>query len=243
MRSLRPGLRLRTEHPRGITVKLEYQFTFKEYLEASRISTKFETFSEVEFWIRAVVIAGGGIAYLIAGANPLWGSFILGFGICYIPIVKFLERRKIMSFDKGFFWIVLFMQIKSGIKLGISVQPFLLFWTSLQLVYWVSQFFGVIYSFDWANKTNFWHELVSLKVTESGLELKTAKVNIKVKWEFYSHFLETDNLFVIYLYESSNIPHFFPKQAFNREQCQAFRELLYSKIPPVSPVSIKNYEV
>ncbi|MGB8690155.1 MAG: hypothetical protein WCD53_22860, partial [Microcoleus sp.] len=141
-------------------MKLEYQFTFKEYLEARRIATKFEKVSKVELWIRAVVIAGGGIAYLIAGANPLWGYFILSFGICYIPIVKFLERRKIMSFDKGFFWIVVFMQIKSGIKLGISVQPFLLFWTILQLVYWVSQFFGVIYFFDLANKNNFWHELV-----------------------------------------------------------------------------------
>jgi hypothetical protein len=150
--------------------------------------------------------------------------------------VKFLERRKIMSFDKGFFWIVLFMQIKSGIKLGISVQPFLLFWTILQLVYWVSQFFGVIQFCRWVNENNFWHELVSLKVTESGMELKTAKVSLKLKWQFYSQFLETENLFVIYVDESSNIPHFFPKQAFNREQCQAFRELLYSKIPPVSQV-------
>lgn len=243
MRWLRPGLRLRTQHPRGITVKLEYQFTFKEYLEASRISTKFETFSEVEFWIRAVIIAGGGIVYLIAGANPLWGYFILSFGICYIPIVKFLERRKIMSFDKGFFWIVLFMQIKSGIKLGISVQPFLLFWTILQLVYWGSQFFGVIQFCAWANKNNIWHEFVTLKVTESGLEFDTAKVSLKLKWEFYSHFLETENLFVIYVDEFSNSPHFFPKQAFNREQRQVFRELLYSKIPPVSPVSSKSYEV
>jgi YcxB-like protein len=126
-------------------------------------------------------------------------------------------------------------QIKSGIKLGISVQPFLLFWTILQLVYWGSKFFGVFY-FLWVNKNKFWHELVSLKVTESGMELYTAKVSLKLKWQFYSHFLETENLFVIYVDESSNSPHFFPKQAFNREQCQAFRELLYSKIPPVSQV-------
>jgi hypothetical protein len=56
------------------------------------------------------------------------------------------------------------------------------------------------------------------------------KVNIKVKWEFYSHFLETDNLFVIDFYEASNIRHPFPKQVFNQEQRQVFRELLYSKI-------------
>jgi hypothetical protein len=70
----------RTQHPRGITVKLEYQFTFKEYLEASRISTKLETFSEVEFWTRAVLILGGLIVYIIAGSNPLYGnnSSVLG---------------------------------------------------------------------------------------------------------------------------------------------------------------------
>ncbi len=39
-------------------MKLEYQFTFKEYLEASIISTKLETFSDVEFWTRAVLIVG-----------------------------------------------------------------------------------------------------------------------------------------------------------------------------------------
>ncbi len=72
----------RTQHPRGITVKLEYQFTFKEYLKACRISTKLETFSEVEFLTRAVLIVGGEIVYIIAGTNPPWGYFIIGFGIC-----------------------------------------------------------------------------------------------------------------------------------------------------------------
>ncbi|WP_333256666.1 YcxB family protein [Microcoleus sp. S13_C5] len=225
----------RTQHPRGITVKLEYQFTFKEYLEASRISTKLETFSEVEFWTRSVLIVGGGIVYIIAGTNPLWGYFIIGFGICYIPIVKFLERRNIMSFDKGFFWVLLFMQIKSAIKGEISLQPFLLIGANLQLVYWLSQFFGLFQFFRW-KRTNFWHELVSLQMTESGLELETAKVSILLKWQFYSHFLETKKLFVIYPCEFSSIPHIFPKQAFNREQRQVFRELLYSKIPPVSQV-------
>ncbi len=214
-------------------MKLEYQFTFKEYLEASRIATKFETFSKVELWTRAVFIVGGGIAYLNAGTNPLWAYFILSFGICYIPIVKFLERRKIMSRDRGFFWGMLLMQIKSGIKFGISVQPFLLFWTILHLVYWVSQFFGVFQFCRWKG-TNFWHELVSLQVTESGLDLETAKVSIQLKWQFYSHFIETKNLFIIYPCESSSMPHLFPKQAFNREQRQVFRELLSSNIPPVT---------
>lgn len=216
-------------------MKLEYQLTFTEYLEASRISTKLETFSKFQFWSRAVVIVAGGIVYIIYGANPLWGYFIISFGICYIPIVKFLERHKIMSFDRGLFWIVLFMQIKSGIKLGISVQPFLLLWIILQLVYWASQFLGVFQFCTW-RRTNFWQELASLQVTESGLELATAKINIKVKWQFYSHFLETKNLFVIYPCESSSMPHLFPKQAFNREQRQVFRELLYTKIPSVSHV-------
>ena len=216
-------------------MKLEYQFTFKEYLEASRISTKFETFSNFQFWSRAVVIVAGGVAYIMASPNPLWGYFILGFGICYIPIVKFLERRNIMSLDKGLFWIMLFMQIKSGLKLGISVQPFLLFWTILQLVYWAAQFLGAFQFCTWI-KTPFWHEVASLAVTEYGLELETAKVNILLKWQFYSYFLETKNLFVIYPCEFSRIPHLFPKQAFNREQRQVFRELLYSKIPPVSQV-------
>ena len=217
-------------------MKLEYQFTFKEYLEASRIATKFETFSKVELWTRAVFIVGGGIAYLNAAANPLWGYFILSFGICYIPIVKFLERRKIMSRDRGFFWSMLFGQIKFGIKWGISEPPFLLGWIIVQLVYWLCQFFEVVELFMWRDITNAWHNFVILKVTESGMELKTAKVSLKLKWQFYSHFLETENLFVIYPCESSNIPHFFPKNTFNLEQCQAFRELLSSNIPPVPHV-------
>ena len=216
-------------------MKLEYQFTFKEYLEASRISTKFETFSKFQFWSRAVVIVAGGVAYIIASPNPLWGYFILGFGICYIPIVKFLERRNIMSFDKGLFWMVLLIQIKAGFKLGISVEPFLLLWIILQLVYWASQLLGVFQFCTWI-KTPFWHEVASLEVTESGLELETAKVSILLKWQFYSHFLETKKLFVIYPCEFSSIPHLFPKQAFNQEQRQVFREFLYSKIPPVSQV-------
>ena len=217
-------------------MKLEYQFTFKEYLEASRIATKFETFSKVELWTRAVFIVGGGIAYLNAAANPLWGYFILSFGICYIPIVKFLERRKIVSRDRGFFWAMLFGQIKFGIQWGISDPPFLLGWIIVQLVYWLCQFFEVVEICMWRDITNAWHNFVILKVTESGMELKTAKVSLILKWQFYSHFLETENLFVIYPCESSNIPHFFPKNAWNREQCQAFRELLSSNIPPVPQV-------
>jgi hypothetical protein len=123
--------------------------------------------------------------------------------------------------------------IKSAIKGEISLQPFLLFGTILQLVYLISQFFGVFQLGRWIDRTNFWHELVSLQVAESARELETVKVNIKVKWGFYSHFLETENLFFIYFYEPSNIPHLFPKQAFNREQRQVFRELRYSKISRV----------
>ncbi|MEG5260408.1 YcxB family protein [Microcoleus sp. A2-D3] len=217
-------------------MKLEYQFTFKEYLEASRIATKVETFSKVELWTRAVFIVGGGIAYLNAAANPLWGYFIISFGISYIPIVKFLERRKIMSRDRGFFWSMLFGQIKFGIKWGISEPPFLLGWIIVQLVYWLCKFFEVVELFMWRDITNAWHNFVILKVTESGMELKTAKVSLKLKWQFYSHFLETENLFVIYPCESSNIPHFFPKHTLNREQCQAFRKLLSSNISPVPHV-------
>jgi hypothetical protein len=141
-----------------------------------------------------------------------------------------------MSRDRGFFWAMLFGQIKFGIKWGISEPPFLLGWIIVQLVYWVCQFFEVVELCMWRDITNAWHNFVILKVTESGMELKTAKVSLKLKWQFYSHFLETENLFVIYPCESSNIPHFFPKNAFNREQCQAFREVLSSNIPPVSYV-------
>ena len=86
-----------------------------------------------------------------------------------------------MSFDKGFFWVLLFLDIKSAVEGEISLPPFLLFWTNLQLVYWLSQFFGVFHG-RWIDRTDFWHELVSLQVTESGRKLETAKVNIKIKW-------------------------------------------------------------
>ncbi|MEG4091701.1 YcxB family protein [Microcoleus sp. Pol12B4] len=193
-------------------------------------------------WSLAVVLAGWGIVNIIAGQHPLWGYFILGFGICYIPIVKFLEWRNISSFDRLFFWYMLFFptikfSIQSEISVSeISVGPFLLIWAILQLFHWISQFLGLLLLSPWRQRTNIWHELITLKMTESGLELETGKVSIKLKWLFYSHLLETKSLFVIYLEEASNIPHFFPKKPFNREQLQAFRELLYSNIPPVHHV-------
>ncbi|MEG4074857.1 YcxB family protein [Microcoleus sp. Pol14D5] len=82
-------------------------------------------------------------------------------------------------------------------------------------------------------------------MTECGLELETAKVSLKLKWLFYSHWLETKSLFVIYFDEFSNIPHFFPKKPFNQQQLQGFRELLYSNIPPVPQVvdmQARNFE-
>lgn len=213
-------------------MKLEYQFTFNEYLEASRISTKCLSFSKFELWSRAVVTAAGGIAYIVAGLNPLWGCFILGFSICYIPIVKFLERRNIMSRDEGLFWRVIMMQIiwaSRGGSSGFFFFPWFLIWTIGQLLYWLSDFLGLLKLPNWIDKTNIWREIVTLKVTEAGLELETAKVSLKLKWQFYSHFSETENLFIIYFSDSQ---HFFPKRAFKPEQHQAFREFLCSNIVP-----------
>ncbi|MEG3939546.1 YcxB family protein [Microcoleus sp. S36b_A3] len=214
-------------------MRLQYQFTFKEYLEASRISTKLVPFSKFELWTRAVVIAAGGIAYILVGLNPLWGYFIIGFSICYIPLVKFVERRNIMSRDLGLFWPVIFLQIRLWFKPGIPASyffPWFLMWTIGQLLYWIFEFFGIFHLRSWIQKTNIWHDLVTLQVTESGLELETAKVSLKLKWQFYSHFSETENLFIIYFSDSQ---HFFPKRAFKPEQRQALREFLCSKIVPV----------
>nr|WP_246276742.1 YcxB family protein [Microcoleus asticus] len=132
-----------------------------------------------------------------------------------------------------------------GIQSEISVGPFLLIWAILQLLHWISQFLRLLLLSPWRQRTNIWQELIILKITESGLELETEKVSIKLKWLFYSHLLETKSLFVLYLEESSNIPHFFPKKPFNREQLQGFRELLYSNIrsvPHVVDMKARKFE-
>ena len=184
-------------------MRLQYQFTFKEYLEASRISTKLVPFSKFELWTRAVVTAAGGIAYIVAGFNPLWGYFIIGFSICYIPLVKFVERRNIMSRDRGLFWYIILLQIKWGLKSGISGQPFppfipgFLMWTIGQLLYWIFEFLGIFHLRSWRQKTNIWHELVTLKVSESGLELEDIFL--------YKSLI----VFVRYLF--FRFPAFFPK--------------------------------
>lgn len=59
-------------------MKLEYQFTFKEYLEASRIATKFETFSKVELWTRAVFIVGAELPILTLPQIP---SGVISFSV------------------------------------------------------------------------------------------------------------------------------------------------------------------
>lgn len=213
-------------------MRLQYQFTFKEYLEASRISTKLVSLSKFELWTRAVVIAAGGIAYIVAGLNPLWGYFIIGFSICYIPLVKFVERRNIRSRDRSLLWSVIFLQMRFWFKSGIAAPsfiPWFLMWTIGQLLYWIFEFFGIFHLRSWRQKTNIWHELVTLQVTESGLELETTNVSLNLKWKFYSHFSETENLFIIYF---SDFQHFFPKRAFKPEQHQAFREFLCSNIVP-----------
>ncbi|MEG4009538.1 YcxB family protein [Microcoleus sp. Pol11C1] len=227
-------------------MKLEYQFTFKEYLEASRIFPKLGPLDTVKLWSLPIVLVGWGIVNIIAGQHPLWGYFILGFGICYLPIVNFLEWCNISSFNRFFFWYMLFFPtIKFGIEPGISVGPFLLIAAILQLLHWLFQFLGLLLLSRWRQRTNIWHELITLTMTESGLELETGKVSLILKWLFYSHWLETKSLFVIYLEESSNLPHFFPKKSFNLDQLQAFRELLYSNIPPVPHVvdrKTRNFE-
>lgn len=219
-------------------MKLEYQFTFKEYLEANRIFPKLGPLDTVQLWSLPVVLVGWGIVNIMAGQHPLWGYFILGFGICYLPIVNFLNWCNISSLNRFLFWYMLFFPtIKVGSELVISVGSFLLIWAILQILHWLSQILALLLLSPWRHRTNIWHELVIFKMTESGLELETPKVSLKLKWLFYSHWLETKSLFVIYFDESSNIPpHFFPKKSFNREQLQAFRELLDSNIPPVPHV-------
>lgn len=72
-------------------------------------------------------------------------------------------------------------------------------------------------------------EPMTLEISEEGLTGSSPIFQSTVKWQIYTHFIETTNLFVVY--QSKRLFNMFPKRAFSNEQeLDEFRYLLERKI-------------
>lgn len=80
----------------------------------------------------------------------------------------------------------------------------------------------------WKNPSNMMQEPITMDITEEMLGVKTSSVQAQIKWQIYTHFVETPNLFIVYL--SSRVYYIFPKRAFSSEEQLSFRELLIRKV-------------
>lgn len=84
---------------------------------------------------------------------------------------------------------------------------------------------------DFANHPNFSRERI-LRADEGGLTWSSEVDRSETKWQAFSRFQETENLFVIYLGERS--AEAVPKRALSATQLNEFRQLLLKKLPQQS---------
>ena len=72
-------------------------------------------------------------------------------------------------------------------------------------------------------------EPITIEVTKEGVSLYSPYFQSHLKWQIYTRFIETKNLFMVY--QSKRFFNLFPKRAFrNHEQVNEFRELLRTMI-------------
>lgn len=72
-------------------------------------------------------------------------------------------------------------------------------------------------------------EPITIEVTKEGLTLYSSYFKSHLKWQIYTGFIETKNLFMVY--QSKRFFNWFPKRAFSSdEQVHEFRELLRTMI-------------
>ena len=72
-------------------------------------------------------------------------------------------------------------------------------------------------------------EPVNLEVSEEGINSQGATFQSAIKWQIFTKFLESKNLFI--LYQSNNLFNMIPKRAFSSdEQIEQFRDLLRTMI-------------
>ena len=70
---------------------------------------------------------------------------------------------------------------------------------------------------------------MTLEISEEELTLSSPIFQSTLKWQIYTHFIETTNLFMVY--QSKRLFNMFPKRAFSNEQeLDEFRYLLERKI-------------
>lgn len=129
-------------------------------------------------------------------------------------------------------WVVSIFIVIGGI-FDIIKRPYQLY-SYFTLIFGICfipciQFFmrrGVIDA--WKNPANMMQETITMDISEEVLSVKTSSVEAQIKWQIYTHFVETPNLLIVYL--SSRVYYIFPKRAFSSEEQLSFRELLSRKV-------------
>ena len=82
----------------------------------------------------------------------------------------------------------------------------------------------------WNNQSLILRQSVKIEFTPKLFKLKAEGCELFMEWKYFSHFLETKNLFI--LYEGKYLFKIIPKRAFSSdEDLQNFRILLKRNIP------------
>jgi len=147
----------------------------------------------------------------------------------------FLEANQAHLKSHGFLY--LFLWVVSGLMVVVGLASLLIgdiwnFCFSVILGICINPSFYLLQRYclarTWKSQRCI-REPVTLEVTEEGLTLSSPYFQSNLKWQIYTGFLETKNLFMVY--QSERLFNLFPKRAFNSdEQINEFRELLRTMI-------------
>lgn len=81
----------------------------------------------------------------------------------------------------------------------------------------------------WKNQSNTAREPVEIEITEEGIAKEASSYSSLVRWQAFSKFIETPNLFIVY--EGKCLLHIIPKRSFSsNEQIQEFLAILNKKL-------------
>ncbi|RUS97558.1 hypothetical protein DSM106972_082950 [Dulcicalothrix desertica PCC 7102] len=109
-----------------------------------------------------------------------------------------------------------------------KIVPHIIECISLYILARVIQYFLIRRA--WEN-SHHWKYDFCVETIEKGLLISTSGEESKIQWSMFTHYRETNNLFLLYF--SSNYYNLFPKRAFENQEVNQFRDLLRQNIQQI----------